>query len=1073
MAAILITTAVFAILGCAVWQYNLRPALSRGGKGDNNAVFIITVLAVAFLIRAVCAVMYKGHETDMNCFIGWSGIIFDGGIPGFYASEGFHDYPPGYMYILYIIGAIRHLFNPADGGLYLLVKMPSIIIDLLSGFFIYKLAHKKFSDGLSALFAALYLINPAVILNSSLWGQVDTVYTILIALMIYLVSEKRMILSYFVFALCIFVKPQAFIFTPIIIYGIVENVFLPKFNKDAFVKNLIFGLGAIALIFVISLPFGIGHVFEQYKATLSSYPHLTVNAFNIWGALGQNWAALNGFTSALGYIALAAIVAFSAYVFFKSKNKGKYYFAGAILSFATFMLSTKMHDRYAFPTMLLLLLAFLTTESFEDYILYLAVSLSQFFNTAWVLFIYEQDINKYFKSPVVNIASFVNIAVLIYMIYVTKRQYIEYNPAAAEASKQALKGKTPVKASNTAKGKRDSNSSQPHKSAKFETSTIFKKLTKADIIAMVVITAVYAGVALYDLGDMQAPETETSIANTSVTVDLGEDKDISKIKFYLGSYELNDQRAINIAFKDSADNIVTSDKYTSGAVFFWSEKDINKKARYITLSSDFDTLNIKEFAVVGADGSYITPANASDTSIANLFDEQELVPERETFRNSTYFDEIYHARTAYEFLHSLPVYEWTHPPLGKVFISAGIKVFGMNPFGWRIVGTLFGIIMIPFIYLFARRVTKKTWLSIVTCLLFTFDFMHFAQTRISTIDVYITFFVILMFYYMYKYYSMSFYDTPFKKTLVPLALSGIFMGFGIACKWTGVYAGVGLAIVFFITLYKRYREYLYALKRPTAETNGIAHKFVIENFKPYMLKTLGWCVIFFVIVPVIIYCASYFLYLRAPDSHGIKTIIENANSMYTYHAKTVLGSTHPFSSRWYEWIIMKRPIWYYSGTVSDGIKEGISAFGNPAVWWLGIPVFFYMIYAALRKQDKTALFLFIGYIIQLLFWIPITRLTFIYHYFPMVPFVALMLGYSINLIYENAKDSGKEATMMIFGFIKRVKIGSKRSVMYGAFIYAAIAIILFAMFYPVLSGHPVSESYVDTFLKWFDSWVLI
>ncbi len=195
MTAILITTAIFAILGYAVWLYNLQPALSRGGKDENNAVFIIAALAAAFFVRVICAVMYKGHETDMNCFIGWSGMIFDGGIPGFYASEGFHDYPPGYMYILYIIGAIKHLFNPSEGGLYLLIKLPSIIIDLLSGFFIYKLARKKFGDGISALFAALYLFNPAVILNGALWGQGVTVYTLLIALMVYLVSEKKMIPS--------------------------------------------------------------------------------------------------------------------------------------------------------------------------------------------------------------------------------------------------------------------------------------------------------------------------------------------------------------------------------------------------------------------------------------------------------------------------------------------------------------------------------------------------------------------------------------------------------------------------------------------------------------------------------------------------------------------------------------------------------------------------------------------------------------------------------------------------------------------------------------------------------------
>lgn len=1068
MVAILITVAVFGILGYAVWLYNLQPAIGRGKHGDNNAMFIIAVMAAAFVVRVICAVMYKGHETDMNCFSGWSGIIFDGGISNFYSSEGFHDYPPGYMYILYIIGAIKHLFNPSGGALYLLVKLPSIIIDLLSGFFVYKLARKKFGDATGSLFSALYLINPAIILNSSLWGQVDTVYTILIALMVYLVSEKQMIKSYFVFALCVFVKPQSFIFTPIIIYGIIENVFLPKFNKEAFIKNLLFGLGAIAMMFVISLPFGINHVFEQYKATLASYPHLTVNAFNIWGALGKNWADLNSFTTLLGYVILAAIVAYATYVFFKSKNKGKYYFVAAILSFATFMLSTKMHDRYAFPTMLLLLLAFLTTESFEDYLLYLLISISQFFNTAWVLFIYEQDINKFFKSPVIVIASIINIAIFVYMIYVTQNKYINYTPEVKAVAEEKTE-----KSKKTAEAKPVSRENAPKRSIDLTMRSIFAKITRADIIAMAVITAVYMGVALYDLGDTKAPETEVSIAESNVSIDLGKDTDISKIKFFLGSYELNENRAIDAVFTNSDGTVVKTERYNSGAVFYWSEKDINARARYISLSTLGDALTIKEFAVMDNSGSYVMPSNASSAQVANLFDEQSLIPERTTFRNSTYFDEIYHARTGYEFIHSMPVYEWTHPPLGKVFIALGIKLFGMCPFGWRIIGTLFGVLMVPIMYIFAKRITNKTWLAIVTCLLFTFDFMHFAQTRISTIDVYITTFVILMYYYMFKYYMMSFYDTAFKKTLVPLALSGIFMGLGVASKWTGVYAGVGLAIIFFITLYKRYNEYRYALKTPSGKTDGISHKFVIDNFKPYMLRTLGWCCVFFVAVPIVIYCASYFLYLKAPDSHGLKTIIDNINSMYTYHAKTVLGSTHPYSSRWYEWIIMKRPIWYYSGTVSEGVKEGISAFGNPLVWWLGIPAFLYMVYETIKKRDKISLFLCIGYIIQMLFWIPITRLTFIYHYFPMVPFLVLMIGYSINLIYERAKEDGTEKTMLLFGFIEKVKIGSKKSVIYGAFIYAGLAIVLFIMFYPVLSGHAVSVDYVTHFLKWFSSWVLI
>lgn len=43
------------------------------------------------------------------------------------------------------------------------------------------------------------------------------------------------------------------------------------------------------------------------------------------------------------------------------------------------------------------------------------------------------------------------------------------------------------------------------------------------------------------------------------------------------------------------------------------------------------------------------------------------------------------------------------------------------------------------------------------------------------------------------------------------------MGLGIASKWTGIYAGAGLAVLFFITLYKRYSEYRVAVKTPMAK----------------------------------------------------------------------------------------------------------------------------------------------------------------------------------------------------------------------------------------------------------------
>lgn len=85
--------------------------------------------------------------------------------------------------------------------------------------------------------------------------------------------------------------------------------------------------------------------------------------------------------------------------------------------------------------------------------------------------------------------------------------------------------------------------------------------------------------------------------------------------------------------------------------------------------------------------------------------------------------------------------------------------------------------------------------------------MHFTQTRIATIDSYVVFFIMVMYLFMIRYVQMSFFREPLWKTLIPLGLSGLFMGFAWASKWTGIYASAGLAFLFFLTVYWRAREY--------------------------------------------------------------------------------------------------------------------------------------------------------------------------------------------------------------------------------------------------------------------------
>ncbi len=1020
--------------------------LSVKERKKHAAYSVFFLFAAALLLRLLAAGLSGGFDNDTACFAAWADRIFQVGPDMFYSADVFTDYPPGYMYLLYPVGALRSLFHIDyySAAHLLLLKLPAILCDLGCGLLLYREATLRLSDQKALLFCGAYLFNPAVILNSSVWGQVDSLYTLLLIVMCLSLMKGRLLPAFLSFSMGFLIKPQMLMFAPILLAGTLDLIFLKDFSRKKLLKGIGSGLISLLTTLLLILPFGLQNVLKQYFSTLASYPYASVNAWNFWGLLGLNWVSQDNTFLGLPYrfYGWAAILAAVLLVLFLSlrrqKDNEKYFLLSALLMTTVFLFSVRMHERYLYPAVVLLLFACVCLPSRRLYLCYSGFSLLHFYNTAHVLFLYDPA-NYNRRDPLllaVSAGMLVFGAVLYHTVYLYYGKGNDKFPSCDSVLRSP--------------GKTDAclySSLPPEPSKKSE------RLTRADLLLMLVITTLYSCFALYDLGDRQSPSTAYHmVRGENIVLDFGSESsaDIAKVSYYIAP---GHKRVFTLESKNSGEEYSTiSDEFTLGNVFTWQDAEISVNASKLRLTLQSDSASLLELVFTDSAGNILTPVNASDYPA--LFDEQQLKPARYSFRNGMYFDEIYHGRTAYEFLHGLTTYENTHPPLGKIIIAAGVAIFGMNPFGWRIMGTLFGIAMVPFLYLFARKMTGYTSLSALAAVLFAFDFMHFTQTRIATIDVYITFFVLLMYLSMYSYTRFSFYDTPLWKTLVPLGLCGISMGLGIACKWTGVYAGMGLALIFFTVLFRRYREYRFAGQNPDACTSGISHSHILKVFRPYVLRTVLFCVVFFVVLPVLIYLLSYLPFRDSSGDGFLLKVLHNQEYMFRYHSS--LNATHPYSSSWYEWPIIRRPIWYYSGIITGsagggGIREGISAFGNPLVWWPGIPAAFYMLWLWVQKKDRTAAFLLTGYLAQYLPWFFVTRVTFIYHYFPAVAFVVLMIVHSAAQLKE--KLSGRQFTTLLL--------------LYGAAVFG-----LFLLFYPVLSGQPVDASFVNRFLRWFDSWVL-
>lgn len=1061
---VLSVSALFGMLFLILYKRKLRQPLAlNGSRSDNyNQNLLYTVLAVAFAFRICIAIMIPGYIPDLNTFMFWANHAYENGIANFYQEGMFADYPPGYLYVLYVLGAIKSLLglDPASDGARLLFKLPAIVADIATGWLIYQFSKKKLGYSAAAGLAMLYVWNPAIWVNSSAWGQVDSIFALVLVLAIRGIAESRFERGSIWFAIAVLIKPQAFIFTPVLLLA-----FWHKKEWKRTAMGILYGLAAYL---VLAIPFfwnngGIMGMIDLYKTTLSSYPYATLNAFNLYALTGGNWAALDRTWLGLSYgtwgnIGIGFAVIMAVWLSLRGPHKrdlSKSYYIAFVLITIVFILSAKMHERYMFPAIVLAIFAYIAAQDRRILHVLLGFSITGFVNVGYVLAFSE--VNQHpFGDGIVILCSIANVALLIYMLYIGYDIYIRdrrlpVQPITAEELRevdtQLLKEVHPATAAEVREG-------SPSK----------LRLQKKDWLWMSVITALYAVVALSNLGSTQSLDSgwKAESVGQSFYVDFGQSVQLERINSFggvgTGKYK--------VEFGETPDAWVSpiEVEQTVGDNLKWASQNVMLQARYAKVTVVSTGFSMQEMAFYQQGSKEPLPiqtvqeveasANASASSSASrLFDEQSHVSYQANYMNGTYFDEIYHARTAYEHLEGLKAYENTHPPLGKLLIAMGIKLFGLSPFGWRIVGTLFGVAMIPLLYLFALRLFRRTGYAVAAALLLAAEFMHFTQTRIATIDVYGVFFIMLMFYFMYRYYSMSFYQDTLRKTLVPLFWAGLFFGIGVASKWIVIYGGAGLAVMLAIVLFERYKQYA-AAKRALAgnvkqKAEAEAYRRVVRAFPRYTILTLASCLIFFVLIPLVIYALSYIPVLSVEgDNYTLTRLVDYQKHMFEYHSQLV--ATHPYSSQWWEWPLMKRPVWYYSGkNLADPTDiSAISAFGNPLIWWTGLFAVIGALYMSLKRKDKKMYVVWIAYLSQYLPWMLVPRLTFIYHYFAMVPFMILAIVYMFKLIEEKRPE--------------------RRWVRY---VYIGAAVLLFILFYPVLSGMEVNKEYVAYTLRWFQSWV--
>ncbi|MSZ38038.1 MAG: phospholipid carrier-dependent glycosyltransferase, partial [Actinobacteria bacterium] len=395
------------------------------------------------------------------------------------------------------------------------------------------------------------------------------------------------------------------------------------------------------------------------------------------------------------------------------------------------------------------------------------------------------------------------------------------------------------------------------------------------------------------------------------------------------------------------------------------------------------------------------------------------------------FDEVYYVDGARDFLKygvevagSNPEFV-VHPPVGKWCISLGIKIFGDNEFGWRIMAAIAGTLIILIAARLAHELFFSPFLTAITAALLAFDGLLLVHSRTALLDLFLTLFILIAVYFWFREQNWH---------------ASIFFGLALATKWSALYFIFLLAVVS-----------LYRLLRENRVTNSI--------------RTIAMQITQFGLIPLGIYLATWFGWFasnrgwdRTYASNPLSSLIYYHKQMLDFH--TSLVEKHAYQANPWGWLIMRRPTSFYyespTGCGSKSCAQEVLALGTPVLWWSAtialvalIGLWAWQFYH--RNIDKKLSLILLSVVAGYLPWFFFQKRT-VFSFYAIVfePFLILAVVYCAKLFIDRSKNPAN-AQVIIIGFV-------------------AVVFLNFLYFLPLYLGEVIT--YAQWHMRmWFTSWI--